>query len=59
MISRAEIEQVVWGDDPPQSDSLKIHIHALREFIDKPFDRPLITTIRGTGYRITDDHEAD
>lgn len=59
VISRGEIEQLVWGDDPPQSDSLKIHIHALREFIDKPFDRPLITTIRGTGYRITDDREAD
>lgn len=59
VISRAEIEQLVWGDDPPQSDSLKIHIHALREFIDKPFDKPLITTIRGTGYRITDEHEAD
>lgn len=59
VISRAEIEQIVWGDDPPQSDSLKIHIHALRESIDKPFDGPLIRTIRGTGYRITDDHEAD
>ena len=57
VVSRAEIEHVVWGDDPPQSDSLKIHIHALREIIDKPFDVALITTIRGSGYRITNDHE--
>jgi DNA-binding response OmpR family regulator len=57
VLSRHEIEHVVWGDDPPQSDSLKIHIHALREAIDKPFDAPLITTVRGVGYRICE-HEA-
>ena len=52
VVSRQEIEQLVWGDDPPQSDSLRIHIHALREAIDKPFEMPLIRTIRGSGYRI-------
>ncbi|TDJ67947.1 MAG: winged helix family transcriptional regulator, partial [Proteobacteria bacterium] len=57
VVSRAEIEHLVWGDDPPQSDSLKIHIHALREVIDKPFDVALITTIRGAGYRISNDHD--
>jgi DNA-binding response OmpR family regulator len=57
VMSRAKIEHLVWGDDPPQSDSLKIHIHALREVIDKPFDHSLITTIRGAGYRITDGHD--
>jgi DNA-binding response OmpR family regulator len=55
VISRAEIEHLVWGDDPPQSDSLKIHIHALRELIDKPFGSALIRTIRGAGYRITNE----
>ena len=59
VISRREIEHLVWGDDPPQSDSLKIHIHALRELIDKPFDCGLIKTIRGAGYRITNDHDAN
>ncbi len=52
VVSRQEIEQLVWGDDPPQSDSLRIHIHALREAIDKPFATPMIKTIRGIGYRI-------
>ena len=58
VVSRQEIEHVVWGDDPPQSDSLKIHIHTLREAIDKPFGSCLLQTIRGTGYRLcaTDDH---
>lgn len=53
VVSRQEIEFVVWGDDPPQSDSLKIHIHTLREAIDRPFDSSMIKTIRGAGYRIT------
>lgn len=52
VVSRQEIEHVVWGDDPPRSDSLKIHIHSLREAIDKPFDSKLLETIRGAGYRI-------
>jgi DNA-binding response OmpR family regulator len=58
VVSRHEIEHVVWGDDPPQSDSLKIHIHSLREAIDKPFGSALIHTIRGTGYRVcaAEDH---
>lgn len=57
VMSRAEIEQLIWGDDPPQSDALKIHIHALREVIDRPFELPLISTVRGVGYRISNDHE--
>lgn len=52
VVSRREIEHVVWGEDPPRSDSLKIHIHSLREAIDKPFDAALLHTIRGAGYRI-------
>ena len=56
VVSRREIEQTVWGDDPPESDTLRIHIHSLREVIDKPFDLPLIVTVRGSGYRITEDN---
>ena len=57
VVSRQEIEHLVWGDDPPQSDSLKIHIHSLREAIDKPFGSCLLKTIRGAGYRICSSHE--
>ena len=53
VVPKQEIEQIVWGDNPPQSDSLKIHIYALREAIDKPFNSSMIKTIRGVGYRIT------
>lgn len=52
VLSRSEIESIVWGNERPGSDSLRIHIHSLRESIDKPFSEPLIITIRGSGYRI-------
>ena len=58
VVPKREIEQSIWGDDPPQSDALKIHIYALREAIDKPFDSKMIKTLRGVGYRITDDNES-
>jgi len=57
VVAKSEIEQVIWGDDPPRSDSLKIHIHTLREVIDKPFSSSLIITVRGVGYRIVEAHE--
>ena len=57
VVTKHEIEQSVWGDNPPQSDSLKIHIYALREAIDKPFNSKMIKTVRGVGYRITSNDE--
>jgi DNA-binding response OmpR family regulator len=46
------IEQEVWGDNPPDSDALKAHIHLLRSAIDKPFAEPLLHTVHGLGYRL-------
>jgi DNA-binding response OmpR family regulator len=40
VVSRKEIEHVLWGDMPPSSDALRSHIYALRRAIDKPFKRP-------------------
>jgi DNA-binding response OmpR family regulator len=54
VVSRSEIEQVVWGDEPPDSDALRTHLSNLRNVVDKPFDRPLLHTIRGVGYRLAD-----
>lgn len=54
VVSRKEIEQVVWGDDPPDSDALRTHLSNLRNVLDKPFDKPLLHTIRGVGYRVAD-----
>lgn len=52
VVTRAEIEADVWGDELPDSDSLRVHIHGLRSSIDKPFDQPMIQTRHGIGYRI-------
>ena len=54
VLDRAELERSVWGDAPPDSDSLRAHLHVLRNAIDKPFDKALIHTLRGIGWQITD-----
>lgn len=52
VVSRAEIEREIWGDDPPDSDSLRSHIHAIRNAIDKPFPVKLLHTVHSSGYRL-------
>lgn len=54
VVSRREIEQSVWGDSPPDSDALRVHMHTLRSAIDPPGQRPLVYTLRGLGYQIKD-----
>lgn len=58
VVSKQEIEQAVWGEPPESTDLVRIHIHTLREAIDKPFSIPLLHTVRGMGYRLNLDHEA-
>jgi DNA-binding response OmpR family regulator len=50
-----EIVDHVWRDSPPEGDSLRVHIHNIRQQIDKPFDHKLLHTIHGVGYRLFDD----
>ncbi|WP_275099135.1 response regulator transcription factor [Sedimenticola hydrogenitrophicus] len=52
VVRREEIEREIWGDDPPDSDTLRAHLHALRTAIDRGFESTLLHTIRGMGYRI-------
>ena len=52
VVSLEELELRVWGEELPDSDSLRVHIHSLRNAIDKPFDVPLIQTRHGIGYRL-------
>ena len=54
VVTRQELETRVWGEELPDSDSLRVHIHGLRAALDKPFDKPLIQTRHGIGYRIAD-----
>jgi len=55
VVPRQSLERELWGDDPPDSDALRSHLYTLRKAIDKPFDRPLLHTIAGAGYRLAGD----
>ena len=54
VVTRRELEMRVWGEELPDSDSLRVHIHGLRAAIDKPFDKNLIYTRHGIGYCLVD-----
>lgn len=57
VVTRAELEQELWGHTPPDSDALRTHVAGLRAAIDKPFNAPLLHTLHGVGYRICDECE--
>jgi len=50
VVTRQEIEQEIWHDDPPDSEVLRSHIYAIRSEINKSSSINLLHTIRGTGY---------
>lgn len=52
VVRRDALEESIWGEDCPDSDSLRSHIHQLRQVIDKPFSQPLLHTVHGVGYRL-------
>jgi DNA-binding response OmpR family regulator len=52
IVSRTSLEQAVWGEDRPESDALRTHIHAVRQALDKPFAQPMLITVAGVGFRI-------
>jgi len=52
VVRREVLETALWGDEPPDSDSLRSHIHALRQQLDKPFPSPLLHTVHGVGFRL-------
>ena len=55
VVSRRELEKEIWGDEVPDSDALRSHVYNLRRIVDKPFDKPLIETLAGRGFRMADD----
>jgi len=55
VVHRTRLEELLWRDSPPDSDSLRTHIHQLRQVVDKPFDHPLLFTVHGIGYQLRAD----
>jgi DNA-binding response OmpR family regulator len=58
LVPREMLEQEVWGEDRPDSDALRTHLHALRQALDKPFPFPMLRTVPGIGYKLVSDDEA-
>ena len=53
VVSRAQILETVWGSsNDPLTNIVEVYIRRLRAKIDDGSDNPLITTIRGRGYRL-------
>jgi DNA-binding response OmpR family regulator len=57
VVSRRELERQVWGDILPDSDTLRSHMYNLRKVVDKPFDRNILLTVQGSGFKIIDPNE--
>jgi DNA-binding response OmpR family regulator len=55
VLPREQLERGIWGDSPPDSDALRAHLHILRSTVDGAADKPLIKTLRGIGYQLSDD----
>jgi DNA-binding response OmpR family regulator len=55
VLTRTEIAESVWNYDVyNQSNVVDVYIRNLRRKIDDPFDLKLIHTVRGAGYRLSD-----
>ena len=56
VVTRTMLLENVWEYHfDPQTNVIDVHISRLRAKIDKDFDKPLLKTIRGAGYIISDD----
>lgn len=56
-VSRQKIMQAVWGDEQPDSNSLKVHIHHLRKQLDAVASGITLETIAGIGFVIKTLHK--
>lgn len=53
VISRTLLLEQIWGYHfDPQTNVVDVHISKLRNKLDKPYDKQLIHTVRGAGYKI-------
>ena len=57
IVKRQDLETALWGDELPESDSLRSHFYTLRTKIDKPFSNSMLQTVHGIGYRLIGKNE--
>lgn len=59
VVSRDDLEMLLWADEPPDGDALRSHLYKLRQAVDRPFDKPLIHTVHRIGYRMAQTNVAE
>jgi DNA-binding response OmpR family regulator len=52
VVKREELERLIWGENPPDSDALRAHMHVLRNELESPGSTTLLHTLRGIGYQL-------
>ncbi len=58
LVTREQLENELWGDTLPDSDTLRSHMYNLRKGIDRPFETKLLHTIQGMGFKLATPEEA-
>lgn len=53
-VSRESLMRSVWGEEQPDSNSLKVHMFKLRKQVDGDSDRKLVHTIPNQGFAVRD-----
>lgn len=54
-VPRSELERALWGSDVPESNSLQVHLHKLRQKVDGPYETSLLHTYPGLGIALTEE----
>lgn len=49
-VSRSELQQALWADEPPESDALRSHLYTLRQALGRA--QTLIKTVHSVGLRL-------
>lgn len=57
LVTRENLEYEIWGDDRPDSDALRTHIHSLRQALDKDEPYPMLRTVPGIGFQLVTPHD--
>jgi len=58
IVHRRDIEYLLWGDEPPDSNPLRSHMYEIRNVVDKPFEFSMLRTVRGVGFKLVAEETA-
>ncbi len=52
VLTRSSLIDTLWPHAVPDSDPLRSHLYQLRLALDKPFEKPMLLTVHGVGFRL-------